>query len=194
MLCSPLRILPAVLFLLFKTTLVSAQGDDTISSVTTSAQVFDEFATFEWVWKGEAAHDELSLNLLIAGTADAKGNDVVDIMIANISSTQQTRFDYTFHPGLAGGVYHARMNGTIDNGNTLVSTTSALSNSFSLPDSGVPCSAGTFTPITSLTDPSYRPVRFTTPKGGDVIVQSALIGPVAFLGLQVDPIDMLFEP
>ncbi|KAF7325172.1 hypothetical protein MKEN_00561100 [Mycena kentingensis (nom. inval.)] len=183
------RLLPV--FLLLPTTLVCAQGDDTIGSVTTDNEVFDSFLRFSYL-TAPVLLNNITFEL-VTGAADATGGNVLDIMIANISSASQTRFDYTFHPGIPSGIYHARMNGTIFNGDTQLGSTSALSNSFSFSGSSKVCGAGTFTPITGLAgvDPNYRPVRFSQPIGGDVIVQSALIGPSAGLILEVDRIDAL---
>ncbi|KAJ7190806.1 hypothetical protein GGX14DRAFT_482414, partial [Mycena pura] len=114
---------------------------------------------------------------LVEGSAEDNGNSVIDIMVANLSSAITTSFSYTLFPGIPSGTYHARLTGTIYNGDTILagnSSASALSNTFSIPDSGVPCSAGTFTPVTSVTDPAYSPVRITAPVGGDVLVQSLL--------------------
>ncbi|KAJ6589514.1 hypothetical protein B0H19DRAFT_1367830 [Mycena capillaripes] len=89
------------------------------------------------------------------------------------------------------------MNGTIYNGNTVLSgtsTLSTLSNTFSIPDSGVLCSAGTFTPITSINDPAYHPVRITTPVGAEVITQTSITGPFASLEIIVKAVDVTFHP
>jgi hypothetical protein len=88
------------------------------------------------------------------------------------------------------------MNGTIYNGNTVLSGTNAvstLSNTFSIPDSGVLCSAGTFTPVKSTSDPAYQPVRITSPGGAEVITQPSITGPFASLDIQVNAVDVTFH-
>ncbi|KAF7369521.1 BTB domain-containing protein [Mycena venus] len=184
-----------LLSLLTLSTLVFAQGDDTVS-VSTGSQVFDASAAFTFLWKGEAGHNLNNITLeLIEGSAEDNGNNVIDIMATNVSSVDSTQIDYTVHPGVPGGTYHARMNGTIYNGDTVLSAMSklsTLSNTFSIPDSGVPCSAGTFTPITGLNDPAYHPLRFTTPLGGHVITLAEITGPFASLSIQLGLIDVLF--
>jgi len=129
---------------------------------------------------------------LVSETAQGS---VVDIIIANVSSADASQVFYNVHPGTPAGVYHVRMNGTIFNGNTKLSTTSANSNSFSLDASDDPCAAGTFTPVSSLTDPAYRPLRFTPQLGGDVSVltQAEITGPSASISFTLDRVDVLFE-
>ncbi|KAJ7266074.1 hypothetical protein C8J57DRAFT_1329355 [Mycena rebaudengoi] len=187
-----LRLL-SFIFALFA--LVFAQGDDTVS-LTTPEQDFTRFATFDFFWKGEAGHNLNNITLeLVQGSAEDNGNSVMDIIVTNISSVDKTSVLYTIHPGVPVGTYHARMNGTIYNGNTILPSGSAfstLSNTFSISDSNVPCSAGTFTPITGLNDPAYHPLRYSTPVGGDVRTQNSVTGPFSSLSFGFERIDSHF--
>ncbi|KAJ6572868.1 hypothetical protein DFH09DRAFT_402464 [Mycena vulgaris] len=191
-LCSALL----ALFSLSALVAVSAQGDDTVSIIS-SSQTIDTFADFTFLWKGEAGHNLNNITLeLVEGSAEDNGNNVIDIMIANVSSVDTTQITYALFPGIPAGTYHARMNGTIYNGNTVLSgtnTVSTLSNTFSIPDSGVLCSAGTFAPIKSPSDPAYQPVRITSPVGAQVIAQPSITGPATALVIHVDAVDVLFH-
>ncbi|KAJ7441007.1 hypothetical protein B0H11DRAFT_2252311 [Mycena galericulata] len=137
-----------------------------------------------------------SSSKLVEGSAEDNGNTVIDIMIANVSSVDKTQISYTLFPGIPAGTYHARLNGTIYNGNTVLSgtnTVSTLSNTFSIPDSGALCSVGTFTPVKSPSDPAYQPARITSPVGAQVIAQPSITGPDASLVIHVDAVDVLFD-
>ncbi|KAF7378413.1 BTB domain-containing protein [Mycena sanguinolenta] len=183
------------LFALSAFVTVSAQGDDSVS-ITSSTSTIDTFADFTYEFKNEAGHVLNNITLaLVEGSAEDNGNSVIDIMVANLSSASTTSFTYTLFPGIPSGTYHARLTGTIYNGDSVLSgnsSASALSNTFSIPDSGVPCSAGTFTPVTSVTDSAYSPVRITAPVGGGVLVQSSLTGPAGSFVIHVDAVDALF--
>ncbi|KAJ7195950.1 hypothetical protein GGX14DRAFT_575274 [Mycena pura] len=131
-------------------------------------------------------------NITMELVSETAQGSVVDIIVANVSTADATQVDYTVHPGTPAGVYHVRMNGTIFNGNTKLSTTSAISNSFSLDASDDPCAAGTFTPVSSPADPTYRPLRFTPQEGGDVSVltQAEITGPSSSISFTLDRVDM----
>jgi hypothetical protein len=69
------------------------------------------------------------------------------------------------------------MNGTIWNGNTQLSTVTARSNTFNFTASSEdqdPCHPLTWTPLRSLADPGYSPLRITSPPGGTVYSQADL--------------------
>ncbi|KAJ7249674.1 hypothetical protein C8J57DRAFT_1356395 [Mycena rebaudengoi] len=184
------------LFSLSALVTVSAQGDDTVS-IKSDSQSIDTFADFTFLWKGEPGHNLNNITLeLVEGSAEDNGNSVMDVMITNESSARTTHISYTLFPGIPAGTYHARMTGTIYNGNTALSgtnTVTTLSNTFSIRDSGVPCSAGTFTPIKGLTDPAYQPVRITSPVGGEVISQPSITGPFGSFVVHVNAVDVLFR-
>ncbi|KAJ7455857.1 hypothetical protein FB451DRAFT_1407682 [Mycena latifolia] len=80
------------------------------------------------------------------------------------------------------------MNGTIWTGATQIGTTTALSNTINftgiaLPD---PCHPITWTPVRSLTDPGYTPLRITDPVGGSLIVPSETDGSIIGTLTKVD--------
>ncbi|KAJ7624470.1 hypothetical protein FB45DRAFT_923488 [Roridomyces roridus] len=175
---------------------VQGQGDDTIS-VSTNGQTLDSgLATFNFLWKGEAGHNLNNISLeLVQGSAEDKGTSVIDIIATNVSSVDSTSIIYSIHPGISAGTYHTRINGTIYNGDQILSGSppvSSLSNTFSIADSGIPCSAGTFTPVTSLTDPAYQPLRFTSPLGASQFPQADVTGPGSLLSMEIGVVDTTF--
>ncbi|KAJ6529230.1 hypothetical protein B0H19DRAFT_1242823 [Mycena capillaripes] len=202
-----LRLLPLFLFAAY----ALAQGDDTIGSLTFGTSNAGQFggvddevrADIDFVWKGEAGHNKsLSLNNitmeLISGKAEDKGTDVVDIIVVNYSTSRGNGVAYTFHPGTPEGPYHVRMNGTIFNGDTsLSSTVSVLSNTATITESSLPCVAGTWTHVRSLTDPAYSPLRLTLNPSffstGTVFPQAEVSGPGAAISVDVSYVDLLFD-
>ncbi|KAJ6592430.1 hypothetical protein B0H19DRAFT_1055155 [Mycena capillaripes] len=137
-------------------------------------------ADFEFVWNGEPAQQ------YYFGTCSGT------VEVTNSLTLDTTQLScWSSHPGVRSeltpwGFYHARMNGTIYSGTTALSATTALSNKFNLAASTKNCTAGTWTPVRSLTDPAYSPLRIVLPMDGDVMTQSSLSGPV---GIQ----DLLLE-
>ncbi|KAJ7860222.1 hypothetical protein B0H14DRAFT_2745123 [Mycena olivaceomarginata] len=129
---------------------------------------------------------------LISGAAEDKSNNVVDIVVANYSSTDKPTFTYAPHPGTPGGFYHGRLNGTVSSSNSMISS---LSNTFSINGSANPCDAGTFTPITSLADAAYGPIRLliSSANGSLIFTQSELSGPTGWIEIFWSRIDTLFD-
>ncbi|KAF8127815.1 hypothetical protein K438DRAFT_1789710 [Mycena galopus ATCC 62051] len=145
---------------------------------------------------------------LISGTAEDKSNNVVDIIasetcpVVNYSTLDGNQINYNFHPGTPAGPYYARMNGTIYNGNTsLNNTTSALSDTFNItPSDLLLCANGTWTPVSSLTDPAYKPLLLSVSQDGGiesppvtVFAQAELSGLDAGIFYDLTNVDVLFE-
>ncbi|KAF7358831.1 BTB domain-containing protein [Mycena sanguinolenta] len=134
---------------------------------------------------------------LISGKAEDKGTDVVDIIVVNYSTSRGSSAHYSFHPGAPSGPYHVRMNGTIFNGDTSLSRTiSALSDTVTIYDSDLPCVAGTWTPVSGLTDPAYSPLRLTIADFDSIktiFPQSAVSGPYGGIPVVMDLVDVLFD-
>ncbi|KAJ6495536.1 hypothetical protein DFH09DRAFT_1200997 [Mycena vulgaris] len=194
---------------------VLAQGDDTIGSFiaeNSTGVVAGVLAgvDFKFVWNGEQGHQLNNITIeLISGAAEGvmftlfraliniicavdKSNNVVDIVVANYSSTDKPTFTYVPHPGTPGGFYHGRLNGTASGSNSMISS---LSNTFSLNGSANPCDAGTFTPITSLADAAYGPIRLfiSSPNASLIFTQSDLSGPTGWIEISWSRIDTLFD-
>ncbi|KAJ7239818.1 hypothetical protein C8J57DRAFT_1372145 [Mycena rebaudengoi] len=176
-----------------------AQGDDTIGSLTVGHGIFGGLV-IDFLWKGEAGHQLNNITMeLISGKAEDKGTDVVDIIAVNFSTLRGHSFLYSFHPGTPAGPYHVRMNGTLFNGDTsLSSTVSALSDTVIVTDSGLPCAAGTWTPVRGLTDPAYSPLRLTIQAARlsspmTVFPQSAVSSPFGGIPVEVSYVDLLFD-
>jgi hypothetical protein len=72
---------------------------------------------------------------------------------------------------------------------------SSLSNTFSINGSANPCDAGTFTPITSLADAAYGPIRLliSSANGSLIFTQSELSGPTGWIEIFWSRIDTLFD-
>ncbi|KAJ7652914.1 hypothetical protein B0H17DRAFT_1147254 [Mycena rosella] len=93
------------------------------------------------------------------------------------------------------GDYHVRMNGTIWSGITTLSTTTARSNTFNVNTStSYPCNTPPWTPVRSVTDPGYSPLRITDPVGGDVEYQTNLNdGQLSSLSVEFTVVDAFFD-
>jgi len=178
---------------------VIAQGDDTIGSfiAENSTGVLGNAPAggidFKFVWNGEQGHQLNNITIeLMSGAAEDKTNNVVDIAVANYSSTDNPTFTYIVHPGTHGGLYHGRLNGTVSGSSSLISS---LSNTFTINGSANPCDAGTFTPITSLADTTYGPLRLllSSANGSLIFTQTELSGPTGWIEIFWSRIDTLFD-
>ncbi|KAJ6601900.1 hypothetical protein DFH09DRAFT_1302084 [Mycena vulgaris] len=89
-------------------------------------------------------------------------------------------FSYLFHKATPTGLSHVRMNGTIWNGATQIGSTTVRSNTFNYTGPLFPldpCHNNlTWTPVRSLSDPGYNPLRVTDPEGGDLVVPDSGLG------------------
>ncbi|KAJ7213344.1 hypothetical protein C8J57DRAFT_1538762 [Mycena rebaudengoi] len=120
-----LQLLPLFLFAAY----ALAQGDDTIGSLTFDTSNAGQFGGVDD--EVRAAIDFLTASTqlnnitmeLISGKAEDKGTDVVDIIVVNYSTSSGNGVAYTLHPGTPAGPYHVRMNGTLFNGDTSLSST-----------------------------------------------------------------------
>jgi hypothetical protein len=83
------------------------------------------------------------------------------------------------------------MNGTVWNGSSDLGTkTTTRSNTFTFNGSDLPglCGNIPWTPVRSVTDPAYNPLRIITPIGGSSIVQTNL-----GISAKTEKIDLLFD-
>ncbi|KAF8173969.1 hypothetical protein K438DRAFT_1849762, partial [Mycena galopus ATCC 62051] len=81
------------------------------------------------------------------------------------------------------------MNATILDGATQLGSTTALSNTFAI--TGPQC-ALSWTPVSSVTDPGYTPLRFENPSGS-VISQQELNGPNSDIGFDFSARDHTYQ-
>ncbi|KAJ7190824.1 hypothetical protein GGX14DRAFT_482442 [Mycena pura] len=177
---------------LFLLPCVQAITSAAISSVIAPSP-FTSSVTIQWTWNATSGRSLRNITaVLISGAAEDKGNDVVDIIVINLSTVSepespQTGINYGVHGSTPPGPYHIRLSGTIfdDATNTALSTTSALSNTVTVPAFKTQCQNGTFVPVRSLTDPAYSPVRPTSPDGGDVFSPISL-GNVDVVVFEID--------
>ncbi|KAJ7896863.1 hypothetical protein B0H13DRAFT_1884931 [Mycena leptocephala] len=101
------------------------------------------------------------------------GQDVQDIVALGLSSDDFSgAVVYQIHTAMPVGSYHVRMNGTVWNGSSDLGTkTTTRSNTFTFNGSDLPglCGNIPWTPVRSVTDPTYNPLRIITPIGGSSI-------------------------
>ncbi|KAJ7722433.1 hypothetical protein DFH07DRAFT_856942 [Mycena maculata] len=188
-----------VLPLVFLTRPAHAQGDDTIANITVPATI--QFAgldpiSFTYIWDGETGHELNNITMeLIVGSSEDNGNEVMDIIAVEQTSTRGNSVDYYVHASTPAGDYHIRMNGTIYNGNTPLSsvTTRSSTMNITIGDEFQCNTPAAFTPVRSLSDAGYSPVRVVLPVAGDVFVQTQLTGVLGLVGGTVAVVDGLFD-
>ncbi|KAJ7112504.1 hypothetical protein C8R44DRAFT_797437 [Mycena epipterygia] len=134
---------------------------------------------------------------LLAGVPGDNRNDVVDIIVTNATShSEDADISYQFHTGTPAGTYYVRMNGTIYSGATRLSSTTATSTTafnFTGPPNST-CNTPVWTPVRSLTDPNYSPLRLATPAGGDMFTQADLENFPQSIPGTLATVDALFDP
>ncbi|KAJ6576821.1 hypothetical protein B0H10DRAFT_2236195 [Mycena sp. CBHHK59/15] len=131
----------------------------------------------------------------MAGPAEDKGQDVQDIVLVGLSTanSNQGGFNYDFHGAMPAGLYHVRINGTIWTGATQIGTTTALSNTINFTGIALdPCHPVTWTPVRSVTDPGYTPLRITSPVGGSLIVPTETVTAGVVVGT-LTKVDLTFD-
>ncbi|KAJ7466693.1 hypothetical protein B0H11DRAFT_2284435 [Mycena galericulata] len=134
--------------------------------------------------------DTLPHNGTVPGTtqtvsyhAEDNGDDVMDIM--QIQMQQNDEYTYYFRPSTPPGNYHVRLNGTVwslreatpTSINDLVLDAPLFNATTRTPTfsvaaaatSAFPCATPAFTPVRSLSDPAYAPVRVVGPTEGSVV-------------------------
>ncbi|KAJ7215596.1 hypothetical protein GGX14DRAFT_608666 [Mycena pura] len=150
---------------------VRAQGDDTIASITVPPTLTDATVLFTYVFNAKPGHDDSSTyrwSSCLEAPRD-KGTDVADIIA--IENTRNS-ISYWMHADTRAGLYHIRMNGTVAG-----TAVSALSPTFNITLASVfQCDVPSFTPVRSVRDPGYAPLRVVVPAGGTVFLQTDLQG------------------
>ncbi|KAJ7841292.1 hypothetical protein B0H13DRAFT_2365798 [Mycena leptocephala] len=172
-----------VLPLVFLTRPAYAQGDDTIANITVPAVI------------QIGSLNNITMELML-GRFEDNGNEVVDIMAVEQTSISSNSVNYYVHASTPAGDYHIRMNGTIYNGNTPLSniTTRSPTMNITIIDNFQCNTPAAFTPVRSLSDADYSPVRVIQPVAGDVLLQTQLTnGPLAFVTGLVAAVDDLFD-
>ncbi|KAJ6561305.1 hypothetical protein B0H10DRAFT_2366107 [Mycena sp. CBHHK59/15] len=180
--------LPLVLVLLLPG-YAFAQGNDTFGSISGSALFDGGPAEFTYI-KGKTCRiSSVRIN------HDVPNNPfsppvVVDLSTAN---SNQGGFNYDFHGAMPAGLYHVRINGTIWTGATQIGTTTALSNTINFTGIALdPCHPVTWTPVRSVTDPGYTPLRITSPVGGSLIVPTETVTAGVVVGT-LTKVDLTFD-
>ncbi|KAJ7739426.1 hypothetical protein DFH07DRAFT_965712 [Mycena maculata] len=146
----------------------------------TSQSVSYQWIAFAAATQNECYFVKSSCTALIA---EDSGDDVMDIM--QIQMQQSGSFNYYFRPSTPPGNYHVRLNGTVwslqeatpTSINDLVLDAPLFNATTRTPtfsvaaaaSSAFPCATPAFTPVRSLSDPAYAPVRVTGPTEGSVV-------------------------
>ncbi|KAJ6491107.1 hypothetical protein C8R45DRAFT_1213176 [Mycena sanguinolenta] len=143
---------------------VTAQGNDEFGSIAAFFSIPVVYISF--VWDGEAGHQLSNISMELMSGKDT----VEDIIALNVSPTVGTLY-YQPHPMMPNGNYFVRVNGTVTNGDstTPLSTASGSSPAFDIPFGGpadTSCLENTWTPVRSVEDPNYEPVRVILPEVG----------------------------
>ncbi|KAJ7865621.1 hypothetical protein B0H14DRAFT_3133357 [Mycena olivaceomarginata] len=162
-----------------------AQGDDTIANITVPALI--DIASITPL-------NNITMELML-GSFEDNGNEVVDIMAVEWTSTSSHSVDYNVHASTPAGNYHIRMNGTIYNGNTPLSNVTTRSPTMNITiGNNFQCNTpAAFIPVRSLSDADYSPVRVIKPVAGDVVFQTQLAGPYGSIGGFLATVDDLFD-
>ncbi|KAJ7465822.1 hypothetical protein B0H11DRAFT_2240092 [Mycena galericulata] len=132
---------------------------------------------------------------LMVGTLEDNGNEVMDIIAVEQTSNRDNSVIYYVHASTPAGDYHIRMNGTIYNGNTPLSSVTTRSSTMNITiGDGFQCNTpAAFTPVRSLSDADYSPVRVIQPAAGDVVLQTELAGELGSVGGVLTVLDGLFD-
>ncbi|KAF7373056.1 hypothetical protein MSAN_00513100 [Mycena sanguinolenta] len=166
-----------LLVTLFLSTYTLAQGNDTIGSLTAGLSAASHNSVgISYQWFGEPGHELNNITFeLLSGAAGA--SVVEDILGIHYSEDSGTSLAFPGDTAYPAGDYFVRMNATIFNGATRLENTTALSNTFAITGSHCPL---VWTPVSSVTDPGYTPLRFDAPSG-TIISQQNLNGPDSFV-------------
>ncbi|KAF8169695.1 hypothetical protein K438DRAFT_1774082 [Mycena galopus ATCC 62051] len=146
-------------------------------------------------WFGEPGHELNNITFeLLSGAA---GASVVEDILApddtplgiHYSESFGTSFSLPGDTAYPAGDYFVRMNATIFDGATQLGSTTALSNTFAITS---PQCTLSWTPVSSVTDPGYTPLRFENPSGS-IISQQELNGPNSDIGFDFSARDHTYQ-
>ncbi|KAJ7131798.1 hypothetical protein C8R43DRAFT_956764 [Mycena crocata] len=129
-----------------------AQGDDTIAKITVPSDLQGQSAVFGFVFEAKTAqqHNYGTNVWQIRGISETIRSLTGCILR---SAFLTLPLSLTHGPKTPPGEYHVRMNGTIWNGFTQLSTTTARSATFNVTEvTPFACSTPAWTPVRSLTD------------------------------------------
>ncbi|KAJ7926364.1 hypothetical protein B0H13DRAFT_1862400 [Mycena leptocephala] len=196
-----LSLIPLLLPLSSSVLFAAAQGNDEFGSITAFFSVSLVNISMELMSGKDTVND-------IIGTSSTGMCFCLSPplhLALNVSPTVGTLY-YQPHTMMPDGNYFVRVNGTVTKGDstTPLSTASGSSTAFDISPSGPSdstCLENTWTPIRSVEDPNYKPVRVILPTLGSlagstqqsVFVQADISGTAGILELQVPKVDQLFD-
>ncbi|KAJ7200358.1 hypothetical protein GGX14DRAFT_400709 [Mycena pura] len=166
---------------------INSTGDAIVSIDFPETIVAGDYLTFSYVFDGQTNHELRNITAeLMVGKAEDNGQEVADIMLDHGNPLlSDNGFGYQAHAATPEGNYHVRVNGSVffvssdfstgETNTTFLSNTTLRSKTFIL-SSGKPfaCTTPTWTPVASVADPNYYPLRLATPNGGDMFWLSNL--------------------
>jgi len=122
------------------------------------------------------AHSELkNISMELISEESGGNGTVADIIVVGYTQQNGNTILYPLHAATPAGNYQIRMNATIYAGNSPLSTIVTRSQSFNISlANSYQCLAPAFTPVRSILDPAYSPLRLATPAGGAVFSQNTL--------------------
>ncbi|KAJ6454111.1 hypothetical protein C8R45DRAFT_1222885 [Mycena sanguinolenta] len=166
-----------LILLLFLSYSAYSQLEDTIA-LTVPDELTDptSAAIFSYAWVGDPGHELKNISMELISESASGGNDsVADIVVWGYTQQNGNTILYPLHAATPPGNYHIRMNATIYSGGLPLSTivTSSRTLNISLVTS-YQCETPTFTPVTSISDAAYSPLRLVTPMGGAVFPRNIL--------------------
>ncbi|KAJ6632310.1 hypothetical protein B0H10DRAFT_1976913 [Mycena sp. CBHHK59/15] len=181
---------------LFATFAYAASNDSIVNIQLPDPIVAGNFLTFDYLFEGDVGHVLRNITAeLMVGKAEDNGTDVTDIICDHVADTDPVLsfdFFYQAHAATPPGNYHIRMNGTSYNTlqagpgepGTPVSNLTFRSKTFAITSGPpFPCTTPAFTPVRSISDPGYSPLRLGQPNGGDTYFQTNL----SSVGITVAP-------
>ncbi|KAJ6566446.1 hypothetical protein B0H19DRAFT_710711 [Mycena capillaripes] len=119
-----------------------------------------------------------SLTCLAVGYTQQNGNSIA----------------YPLHASTPSGEYNVRINGTIYDGSTPLSHIVSRSRTFNITlVNSFQCQHPIFTPVRSIVDPYYSPLRLAMPNGGVVFLQSSLDAALANITGTLSIVDASFD-
>ncbi|KAJ7914592.1 hypothetical protein B0H13DRAFT_2002127 [Mycena leptocephala] len=154
-----------------------AQTQDTLA-ITAPHMIVDptQATAFSYAFVGKTGHEFSNIWMeLMFGKSPDSSSSVADIIAVGYSQKNGNSIPYALHASTPAGSYHVRMNGTISEGTTSLDTIVAYSAAINITlSNSYQCATPAFTPVRSVFDPGYSPLRLAMPAAGAVFLQNTL--------------------
>ncbi|KAJ7655973.1 hypothetical protein DFH06DRAFT_1199873 [Mycena polygramma] len=169
-----------------------SQMENTIALTVPSAIDTSSVAIFSYAWVGSPGHELNNITMeLITGDT---GGVVVDVIAVEYTQRNGNSITYPLHASTPAGQYHIRMNGTIYNGSTPLSTITTRSRTFNITlGNAFQCETPAFIPVRNILDPAYSPLRVATPAGGTIFLLDSLGSRLANISSMLYVVDASFN-